>query len=111
MWCDTFDADLLKVVPGTEEALGEAAGVLLLTRGHETGGKLNHPSVWNDHAGMLAFFWTPGCEHLGCPGGYVTDAPVVACTFLEAVRDAWSARSSASGAGRSSSRSLLPPAR
>jgi hypothetical protein len=92
MWCDTFDADLLAVVPAATEALGDAAGLELLTHGHATDGKLNHPSVWNGDGGMLAFFWTPGCEHLGRPGrlGYWTDEPVIGCTFTEAVRDAWS---------------------
>jgi hypothetical protein len=84
MWCDGFDADLLKVVPGAAEALGPAGSVQLFTYSHLTGGKINCPSSWN---GTGALFWTaPGHK----PGPYWwTDAPVTACTFTEAVRDEW----------------------
>jgi hypothetical protein len=88
MWCDDFDADLLKVVPGAAEALGEAAGVKLLTWcGHLTDGKINHPACWNGDTGFIALFWTdPACKP---DPFYWTDAPAAECTFLEAVRDEW----------------------
>jgi hypothetical protein len=84
MWCDDFDADLLKVVPGAAEALGDTAAVRLLTYSRPTGGKINCPSSWN---GVGALFWTaPEHKPDAC---YYTDAPVTPCTFLEAVRDEW----------------------
>lgn len=87
MWCDTFDADLLKVVPGALEALGETAAVSLTTRGHSTGGKINSPAAWNTYEGLMSFFWTaPGHAPDAC---WYTDHPEVACTFGEAVRDEW----------------------
>jgi hypothetical protein len=87
VWCDTFDTDLLKVVPGALEALGDTAGVELLTRSRLTGGRINHPSCWNTDHGIAAFFWTgPGHEP---PSSYVTGEAVAECTFLEAVRDEW----------------------
>ncbi len=87
MWCDTFDADLLKVVPGAAETLAGTAGVKLETHSRPTDGKINCPSAWWTDGGLTSFFWTdPG---LAPPAGYVTDDPVVECTFLEAVRDEW----------------------
>ena len=87
MWCDTFDADLLKVVPGAAEALGDTAGVRLLTRSHVTDGKINCPSAWNTYDGLAAFFWTaPQWQPDAC---WSTGEPVVECTVLEAVRDEW----------------------
>jgi hypothetical protein len=84
MWCDTFDADLLKVVPGATEALGPAAGIELLTYSRPTGGKINCPASWD---GVGALFWTAP-EHQ--PDAYwSTDHPVIPCTFLEVVRDEW----------------------
>lgn len=84
MWCDGFDADLLKVVPGAAAVLGDTAGVPLLTYSRLTGGKINHPSVWN---GAGALFWTGPAYRP--PAFYHTDVPVARCTFLEAVRDMW----------------------
>lgn len=84
MWCDGFDADLLKVVPGAMEALGDAARVPLLTYSRPTGGKINCPSSWN---GTGALFWTSP-EYQPGPG-FWTDDPVTGCTFGEAVRDEW----------------------
>ena len=46
LWCDTFDADLLKVVPGAEEALGDTAAIELLTYSNPTNGKINCPAAW-----------------------------------------------------------------
>ena len=87
MWCDDFDADLLAVVPGAAQALGETAGVRLETFSPLTGGKINGPSAWNTDAGLVAFFWT--APEFRPPASYSTDRPVVPCTFLEAVRDEW----------------------
>jgi len=42
-WADTFDADLLAVVPGADRVLGEVT-VPLWTFGGTTNGRLNHPS-------------------------------------------------------------------
>lgn len=84
MWCDSFDADLLKVVPGAEDALGDAAAVKLLTYSTLTNGKINCPAAWN---GAGAFFWTaPGYQP---DASWWTDKPIAGCTFLEAVRDEW----------------------
>lgn len=87
MWCDTFDADLLAVVPGAAEALGLAAGIRLETYSKTYAGKINLPSCWDTHEGFVAFFWTDPAARP--PAGFVTDDPVVSCTFLEAVRDEW----------------------
>lgn len=87
MWCDTFDADLLAVVPGAAEALGETASIRLETYSLLAGGKINHPSCWSTGGGFTAFFWTaPGFRPAA---SFCTDAPVAECTFLEAVRDEW----------------------
>lgn len=84
MWCDTFDADLLAVVPGALDALGDTAGVRLLTYSTLTGGKINHPATWN---GPGALFWTSP-DHQ--PDAFwATSKPVAECTFAEAVRDEW----------------------
>lgn len=87
MWCDDFDMDLPKVVPAARKALGEIGDLELHTYGHVTGGKLNHPSVWNHSLGMVAFFGRPG--RVGKPASYYTNDPLVPCTLWEALRDAW----------------------
>lgn len=87
MWCDSFDADLLVVVPGATEALGDTVGVQLRTYSHLTGGKINCPSAWNTYEGLSAFFWT--ADEYRPDASWSTDAPVAGCTFLEAVRDEW----------------------
>lgn len=85
MWCDRFDADLLKVVPGAAEALGPAGDTSLLTYCHQlTDGKINHPAVWH---GAGALFWT--ALRFQPDAVWATSAPVVECTFLEAIRDEW----------------------
>jgi hypothetical protein len=87
VWCNSFDADLLAVVPGAVEALGTAGEVKLWTYSRLTDGKINHPSCWNADEGYVAFFWT--APELRPPPSYVTEPPEVTCTFLEAVRDEW----------------------
>jgi hypothetical protein len=87
MWCDSFDADLLKVIPGAAEALGDAASLRLTTYSRLTGGKINHPSCWNTHNGLMAFFWTADGHRPD--ESWWTDAPEAECTLLEAVRDEW----------------------
>jgi hypothetical protein len=87
MWCDSFDADLLAVVPGAAEALGESASIALETYSRLTGGKINCPSAWNDDQGLTAFFWTS--PQYRPDAFWSTEEPVVSCTFLEAVRDEW----------------------
>jgi len=87
MWCDTFDADLLAVVPGAAEALGPAGGLRLMTYSRLTNGRINHPSCWSTYEGFAAFFWT--AEEHRPDASWSTDAPVAECTFLEAVRDEW----------------------
>lgn len=87
MWCDSFDADLLKVVPGAAEALGDLASLRLTTYSNLAGGRINHPSCWNMAVGTCAWFWT---REDGKPDpSYWTDAPEAECTLLEAVRDEW----------------------
>jgi hypothetical protein len=88
MWCDDFDTDLPKVVPDARRALGEIGDLELLTYGHTTHGRLNHPTVWNHELGMISFFWRPG--HAFKPAHYYVgnDAPI-SCTLWEAIRDAW----------------------
>jgi hypothetical protein len=88
MWCDDFDADLVKVVPGALEALGDTADTRLETYSRPTGGAINCPSAWNTSSGStVAYFWTR--PEGRPPSGYVTDDPVTPCTFWEAVRDEW----------------------
>jgi hypothetical protein len=84
MWCDTFDADLLAVVPGAAEALGDTAAVRLWTYSEVTGGVINCPASW-DGAGAL--FWT--APRYRPSATYYTRSPIAACTFLEVVRDEW----------------------
>jgi len=88
MWCDDFDMDLLKILPGLAGWLGDAADIPMWTHGHESYGRLNHPSVWNSHEGFIAFFGLAEGD-TGKPGQYWTDSPVVECTWLEVLRDAW----------------------
>jgi len=105
MWCDNFDMDLPRILPAFSEIIGPAASIPLYTRGHETDGKLNHPTCWNGGSGFIAFFgfapprWTPpelperGNDRWNVydpqPPGYTTADPFVHCTFDEAVRDGW----------------------
>jgi hypothetical protein len=87
MWCDSFDADLLKVVPGAADALWPTGGIQLQTLSRLTDGAINCPSAWNTDHGLASFFWTaPEFRPAAC---FITNDPVSDCTFLEAVRDEW----------------------
>lgn len=85
-WSDDFDMDLPKVIPDARDRLGKFAELELVTHGHETYGRLNHPSVWNHPLGSVSFFGR-GSPHK--PPEYWTNHPLVKCTLWEAVRDAW----------------------
>jgi hypothetical protein len=87
-WSDTFDLDLLAVVPHIEQLLGTGlAASTLWTHSHTTHGRINHPSAWNSYDGMVAYFGTrpSGFKPEAC----VTEAPLTSCTVLEALRDLW----------------------
>jgi len=88
LWCDDFDADLPKVVPGALDAIGDTAEVELLTYCSPTNGKINCPASWHTDGGLAAFFTTPGFGSIA-PPGYVGGKEIVSCTFWEAVRDEW----------------------
>lgn len=88
-WSDDFDMDLLQLLPDLPERLGDAANIPLWTYGNTSYGRLNHPSVWNGHYGHEAYF---GTDDTGTwkPDGYRSHYDqIVACTWLEALRDAW----------------------
>lgn len=86
-WSDDFDMDLPKVLPDVWEMIQRVPTVPLYTHGHRTHGRLNHPAVWNDYEGMVAYFgFGPMC---GKPPHCVAGGEVVECTFAEACRDAW----------------------
>lgn len=87
LWCETFDADLLAVVPGAVEALGDVADLELWTYSTPTNGKINCPASWWTLNGLAAFFSTR--DRSPAPPSYRTSDPLVECTFLEAVRDEW----------------------
>jgi hypothetical protein len=55
-WSDDFDMDLPKVIPDAKAALGDVADLELVTHGHTTHGRLNHPSCWNHSLGLVAWF-------------------------------------------------------
>lgn len=90
-WSDDFDMDLLKVFPDVPKMLREPDRVLW-TVGHESFGRLNHPVTCNSRA----FLWLarPTLERnehgwidvRGC----VCNEPLVECTWMEWLRDAWS---------------------
>ena len=99
MWCDDFDMDLPKVVPDAMPILARVPdSVILRTHGHEYEGKLNHPTCWNTYGGLAAYFTlTPGPVgpvegwrgHGIAPEPCVTNNPIDACTFTEAIRECW----------------------
>jgi len=86
MWCDDFDMDLLKVIPGARELLDREAGITLYTHGRLTDGKLNHPAVWNQQRGLTTFF---GFADPAKPEACITRDPIIQCTLAEALRDSW----------------------
>lgn len=86
-WSDDFDMDLPKIIPEARERLGKYADLELVTHGHTTHGRLNHPSVWNHSLGSVAWF---GRRTPMKPAEYVTFDPIVRCTLWEAIRDVWS---------------------
>lgn len=95
-WSDDFDMDLLKVFPHIIKILGDTTITPLWTVGRTTHGRLNHPTVWDDPCGSLALFFThePRLERdahgwFRIKGFYVDNAPVVPCTWVEVLRDAW----------------------
>lgn len=87
-WSDDFDMDLPKVIPDAKALLGELADLELVTTGHTTHDRLNHPSVWNHDLGMVAFFGRPG--RFQRHSSFVSGSPDVRCTLWEALRDVWS---------------------
>ncbi len=95
MWCDDFDADLLRCVPGIEELFEPVAHLTLWTLCQPWGGKINSPAFWN---GLGCLFWLqdeePEYERrangwLRLENGCSTDDPFVSCTPLEMARDLW----------------------
>ncbi|HSX23180.1 MAG TPA: hypothetical protein VLE97_10455 [Gaiellaceae bacterium] len=89
LWCDDFDADLPKVVPGALEALGVMADVEMRTYCYPTNGRINCPAAWHTNLGLTAYFSTPDFGQPQ-PFGYVTaKQDLVPCTFWEVVRDEW----------------------
>lgn len=97
MWCDDFDADLLKFVPNLADMLGDLAEVPLWTYGHETDGAINHPTCWATRHGFTAFAWLSPPSHKRDErrwlsfgdANYTTSDPLVRCTWLELLRDNW----------------------
>lgn len=97
MWCDSFDMDLLRVVPEVVKIVDAFANVKLWTycRG-AVDGVINLPTCWNTNLGLAAFFFSEEPKHernaqgwLHFRGGYTTDAQLVWCTWLELLRDGW----------------------
>ena len=88
-WSDTFDMDLLKVLPELEKRLADAVDIPLWTYGGTSYGRLNHPSMWNGYHGMEAFFGTDNSGSWKPEGYWSHHDQVVACTWLEVLRDVW----------------------
>lgn len=88
MQCDIHDADLLKLFPSSLDIIGAAANIQLWTYcDRPDGTSLNAPCLWHTPSGLTTFF---GLRSTGFkPGDYHTTAPMVRCTFLEAVRVLW----------------------
>lgn len=89
LWCEDFDADLPKVVPGALECLGDAAWIELLTYSHATNGRINCPAAWWTDHGLTAFFATPEWGAPAPAGYWPGQSELVVCTFWEAIRDEW----------------------
>lgn len=87
-WTDGLDVELLDVVPGVEDALGDDADVRLYTHCNApTHGRLNHPVAWNADGGFVAYVGVSPA-FVSVPG-YVGRARIVECTFAELWRDVW----------------------
>jgi hypothetical protein len=86
-WSDDFDTDLLKVIPDAAQVLAQV-DTPMWTYGGTSHGRLNHPSVWQTHDGMTAYFGTDDSGHWK-PESFWTDRPLVQCTWAEVARDAW----------------------
>ena len=86
LWCENFDLDLPKVIPGALVALGDTADQVLFTHAAVTNGRINLPAAWNENDGMASYF---GFKSPANPPGHYTERPVVECTFWEALRDLW----------------------
>src|SRR4029077_20351124 len=56
LWCETFDLDLPKVIPGALVALGDTADQVLFTHAAVTNGRINLPAAWNENEGMASYF-------------------------------------------------------
>lgn len=91
LWCADFDSDLLRVVPGVVEALGDVVSRRLWTRCRPSNGKINHPAAWNTQDGLTAFFTTHEDRDPVPSAGYVTSGAdeITECTLLDAIRDEW----------------------
>lgn len=89
MWCDSFDMDLPRVIPGVTPLLDRARQVRLWTYGGLTLGKLNCPSAWNNHCGTLDMFF--GTHSYGFkPPRYQTSQGLFRVSGDEMIRDLWS---------------------
>lgn len=88
MWYDNFDGDLFKLYPIAKNLIGNLGAVPLFTHGSHwrEENTLGHPAVWNGYNGMQAFF---GFKTPAKPPSFWTYNPIIACTFEQAVRDAW----------------------
>lgn len=87
-WTDGLDVELLDVVPGVEEALGDDADVRLYTHCNSpTHGRLNHPVTQNCDGGFVAYVGVSPA--LVSVPGWVGRARIIECTFAELWRDVW----------------------
>jgi hypothetical protein len=93
-WRDDPNLDLLRAIPGAGMAARPAEGLRLVTRGDTTCGHLSEAAWgWYDDDGRCcqscarwAYF---GFRGPAFPPNVHTDLPVVECTWLELLRDAW----------------------
>jgi len=106
-WSDDFDMDLLRVFPNLPMLLGATAAIELWTVGHESYGRLNHPTCWDTPHGLTAFFWfqPPQLRRdahgwFWLDGGYVGNDQALRATWLEALRDCWAHQYAISLEGR-----------
>lgn len=90
-YSESFDFDLLKLVPQAEEILRPIAEIELVTVGylsdaHEFAGA----SVWNGDRGFIAVFgFADSPSFQWKPEAYEPGYPLVYCTALEMFCDAW----------------------